>query len=783
MYPLFFIAKNNMKKKKGELAILFLLLTIISTLLYTSVSVLTDITQIIYIAYENAHTADYFFMTDAGWEERIEELLLEQEEVTEYERTTCLLLNTEYRKTQQEEKSSFAFIIGDAEEERNIGKLAGIDIEALKPDDILLPYYMKSSYNQGDSIYITFGEKEYQFQVAGYVEDPLFATPLNVTIYSVYITDECMNTILEEQPFLNDLLYQQHKVRLRDGENTIDFEEKISALLVQEIPELSVAFSLELNSMMMMGGCAFLPTISMALILSFAILLVLVVFVMIYFSIHNFIERNLKNIGILQAFGYTRKQLQWTSVIEIVMIAFFGGFIGIGLGIFASEGLGKIVAMIVGISWKQMFHLSIAILTAILLLFVTAGVALISSATYGKIKVLDALRSGIHTHNFKKNYFPLENSRLPISLVLSGKNIMGEKMKNLFILCIVLILASATCIGFALNEDFGKDTDMLLNLVGIEAADLAVSGEDLREIGDEIEQWDEIEAVLYYSSINLELTHGDNQRTVACDIWEKPELLRNEVIVRGRIPQYDNEIVITTSVAKSLGVDVGDVIYVEGSSGKADYIVSGIDQKLNTSGIKAILTMEGAERLNGTVQIQSINIYTKEGTTFEGVQEKISDAYPELQISNSKQVVSQVIPGLVLGMKVLCIVFVSVTCIVVMMVEIFLIRDRIRKEQISLGIKKALGYTTAQLIRQIMMNNMPIIVIGSMLGAILSKWLLKPLVLICLSFFGIQQCELSVNPVWMVLTVVGIVIVALMASFFMALRVRKIEPVKLLTEE
>ena len=59
------------------------------------------------------------------------------------------------------------------------------------------------------------------------------------------------------------------------------------------------------------------------------------------------------------------------------------------------------------------------------------------SRKYIGITVLDALRGGISTHNFKKNHFALEKTSMPLDLALSGKSIFGRPKKSIFIALIV----------------------------------------------------------------------------------------------------------------------------------------------------------------------------------------------------------------------------------------------------------------------------------------------------------------------------------------------------------
>lgn len=785
MKSLFFIAGQNLKKKKGDVVVFFLLITLAAILFYTSISVFLGVETVIDGAYDRAHTADLFFMSNVK-EDQIKEIMTTQEEVIEYEASDSLyLLEVKYRKEGEKEHNQGQFFFGKIEEDRKIGKLTDIEEAQLSYDSILLPYYMMAAqgYAVGDSCYLTLGEEEYKFTVAGFVQDPLFATPVNMSVYGAYISTERMEDLIKENKTVEAALYVQHKVRLEEGEDSFEFEKKLTPILTKEISELSETTNIGVSWKTMRGGVGMMSNISMGIILVFSLLLIFVVLIIIRFSIRNYIEMNLKNIGILQAAGYTSGQLRISVLLEMGIIAFIAVIVGILLGMAGSDLIGKFEGIMLGLKWNQSFQPTAAFITAAVLIGVVLLTAFISGGVYKKLSVLESLRGGIHTHNFKKNYFGFDKSRFSIPITLSAKNLMHEKAKNFSIFCIVTILSFAACVGFGLYENFALRNDNLLKMVGAEAGDVLISGENIEDIGAQMESWEEIEAVLYYNQTSIELESKEEETTSNCDIWENPELVKNEMVIRGRLPKYENEIVLTTGIAKILKVDVGDTIYVTGQNERKDYIVCGIDQKMNNMGLKAMMTQTGAERLNGNSQIMFLYVYMKEGTTYEDISAKILEKFPNVSVSDSQKLIENTMNSVTVAMAVICVLFVAITVFVVIMVEVLLVKSKIIRERRNLGLSKALGFTTSQLIVQTMMMNLPVIVVGAICGVILSVYLMEPLVVVCLAFCGIEKCPFTINPIWMLLTIIGIIIVAIAASFATSFKIRKIEPVKLLAEE
>ena len=209
----------------------------------------------------------------------------------------------------------------------------------------------------------------------------------------------------------------------------------------------------------------------------------------------------------------------------------------------------------------------------------------------------------------------------------------------------------------------------------------------------------------------------------------------------------------------------------------------GIDQKINNMGLKALMNRDGAGRLNGNSMTTALYIYTKDNVTYEEISKKVTEQFPEASVADSEKGIANMMGGVQLAMVAICLIFVLITVFVVAMVEVLLIKTKIIRERKNMGLNKAFGFTTGQLIVQTIMMNLPVIAFGAITGVVLSIYLMNPLIVACLSFCGIQEGPFTMNFFWMAVTVVGVIMVAVAASFLSAVKIRKIEPVKMLVEE
>ena len=112
-----------------------------------------------------------------------------------------------------------------------------------------------------------------------------------------------------------------------------------------------------------------------------------------------------------------------------------------------------------------------------------------------------------------------------------------------------------------------------------------------------------------------------------------------------------------------------------------------------------------------------------------------------------------------------------------------LLKSLIHKRRYEYGILKALGFTSKQLIIQNIISFMPLIILGSIFGALLGYFSMNTFFTLGMQSFGIMKCDLNMPIDLICLGAIFILITSLLAIFLMSRRIKKVEPYKLLIEE
>ena len=812
MYKLFMIAKNNIKKQKGDM-ITFLILTLLSSfLIFICVSALSGMGSVMDRRFNeiNGAHAMVYVENDTDMKGCVERAFKDNDHVIDCETTPLIEIYAEYKNARESEWKEYEFIAESYDEEKTQMKVLDIDSSDYSENDIFIPLYLKSSFSIGDTLELKLNDNKYKFNVAGYAKDPYFSSSINITVYSVYMSPKMIKKLVKENP---DKAFDFVVVKGRVDESTLaptesnviktmlsingnedyysttDLEREITksykdyiSPISEKNPEKDYLSILAVNWEMMRGGSQFVPMIAMAVIMMFGVLILIIAIIIISFSIKNFIKRNMKNTGILEASGYTVKELRLTIVVQIVLVSFIGSLLGVVFAILTYSQFSDFLSILMGLTWNLPVDYAGAALTVIILSVLIFIVAWIISRAYKKTSILDELRGGINSHNFKRNHFTFEKTHLPIPFVLSLKSSFGEWGKSLLLTFIIMILTVSTLTGFGLMEDFGRDPSKLTAIMAFDTGVALIEGSD--SIEDEINSLEGADSVLMSTGFEPLVSYKDKSQNVYTYAYKDMSKRPTAVMIEGRFAKRDNEIVITEGVSEDFGVGIGDVLSITVGDKSVEYIVTGIDQRMERMGRNICMTFDGAIKLGVSTSTVNYTLSGKDGVTFDDIKKEVEDKGIKVNsmIDIDKNMKSTL--GTVsMVMNVLCLVIAAVTILVVIFVEALVIRAKIVREWRTFGISKALGMTSGQIVLEIMLSNVPGIIIGILLGIASAEAIGGRLCVLCFSIFAIKKVVFYIPPIWYVVTAIVILSVALLTAGLFGLKTRTLQPVNMITEE
>ena len=801
MYKLFFIAKNNMKKQRSDM-ITFLIITCLSALLIVDcISALIGINHVLDDKFEEingSHVILYNMRTEAETESA-KTAFTQNSLITDYEVTPLIQLHVEYKNAKEEEYSSYSFMVEDFDLVKRQMKVT-LPKFGHNVDDILLPYNQKSSFDIGDVIQIKMGDDIYSLNVAGYLEDPYYCSTMNITTFYCGMHKDMMEKMVNAHPEIAKE-FNAHKgladvSRFAEDYTTNDLESDIAEVYKANLkkyseiePDKNYTQYFLINWDMLKGGSMFVPLIAMAVILLFAAIILVVGLIIISFSIKNFIQRNMKNTGIMEAAGYTVEELRWALTIEIGLVVAIGSALGILISTFTIKTFGNIVSSVLGLSWNQPVNIPVNVYTFLGMMLVVILVSRFISRIYKKISVLDALRGGINSHNYKKNVFSFEKTALPVPFVLSLKETFGGLGRNIIMILISAVLMIATLTGFGMKENYGDDPEAMLNMLGFEMADAQVINNSGTDIAEDLRKLPGVKNVVVEIGFEPTVYYDGKKDMVYTFAVDDFNYTTNTFMIEGRYPEKENEILVTSGVAKDMGLKIGDVVEIEFADTKDNYIITGINQRIERMGRTIYMRIDGASKLiPGSIKsVYTYKITAQDNVSFDMIKAEVTK-YADvndlsIRCGNLKQEMDGTVETVNVSMNAVCVVILVLTVLIVIFVESLIIRAKINREWKNFGISKAIGQTSLGLMVQIMLTNIPSITIGALIGVVLSEGAGRIFTRAAFTLFAMKEAEFDISISAMLISFFGIIFVAVVTSFLTGLKVRRLIPVEMITEE
>ena len=344
MYRYFFIAKNNIRKQKSDMITFFILTLIASALIFISASFLVGTGRVVDTCKEKINGADILIMMtdDEAAGNKMAEIIKGDPFCKGYESTRFLDTYAKYRHKGEKEWTDYAFDISSYEEERKMQR-SSIRTGRFHGDQVVIPVSMSTSFGIGDVMELKIGDNIYRMKVAGYNEDNIYCSPMNMGTYPLFVSEKLYSRIEFENPgkaqrcryYKTDL----SKKAVSDGQTESEvcddlFNEFNDWYLayVKAHPDHSLASMNFIPSDLMRTASLILPMIFIAIVLAFALIMLVIALVIIHFSIRNFIMLNMKNTAIMEASGYTVKEMVLILLVELMLVAGLGCVFGLILG-------------------------------------------------------------------------------------------------------------------------------------------------------------------------------------------------------------------------------------------------------------------------------------------------------------------------------------------------------------------------------------------------------------------------------------------------------------------
>ena len=800
--------KRDLSDKVGLNVILFIFMIIAATLVVISSGFIYTFISGVDRSYEKCHTSDFVLLIDKsmtdyeGQKEAITDFLRKDPNVDEIIITERPFIRTSHLEFEGVNKKSVTglyesecMLLPVVKEGQNIPCDLNDELFVLKDGCVALPQYIAAHAKAkvGDKFSITTDMgNTYEFRV-----QYIFKDPATAMINKILLSDSDYKAIESEFPYLASSYECTLKVPYTNIKELSDWGNDLYNELYRMTEDGTIDGNLILcntaktNTVSNESMVTLIIGIFMGLI---GIVLILLVFMTIHFSLKSTIKREEKEIGAMKAIGVDSLSYKALFIVKYIAFAMVGGVIGLILGMPISRFMVNNF-MINTVNPKLGIFLLISLISTTSFVLIMIMFSFIALRRMRNISVMDTIHGENRGERFKKlpGMQLYKSRKMSIPFFMASCDISGRIKRYVYLIVsyslgIVVILMLLQLKRTIVSEDFSKTYWHIADRELMIRPEEGIRDKLIQQEGSYRNVFLYYERFFNENGVPLNIQIADIQNAFMINGAEKEgidlyfgdfEPERLTIVKGGRPPEKTNEVAVSHFLQKTKGVQIGDTITIEymvysddGFSKEKktrDFLVTAYIETYGlrsadifTAGLKEDIVMDSWDLFNEGIDA--------DGAEYDAAIEKMRELMPEAQIWDKDQVLAFDLGDQFGGIIDLLIVVLSIilgitfSAMTLLYEQIF-----IEEETADIAMMKSMGMDRATIRKWHFERIMILIAIASVIGIIMaftvSKYALELLGISTLSLVSFSIADPPLLSVVIVPAVLAILIsLVLMAA-------------------
>lgn len=301
----FLIARSNIRKSKGQTASILILILLAAFMMNLWLMLSMDYKQN-FDRYHDKFNAEHFTLAADGNSDEFQSFLsqtLESDSRTEeYRLNNCMHSNVTFPYNGGELSSWCVFLDKQTALTRSIGKVEIVEEGAFTSGIYLPMLYKTNDISVGKPIEISIGSHKEIYTVCGFFNSIMMGSH-NCVMTEIVLTDDKYKE-LENNGYAPSATLCS--VRLKDKSESLNYEGSLKSAVSKYQPNITIVSN---NYNIVSQSRYISQMICSGIISAMAFFVLLIAIVVIVSNIINYIQVNIKNLGVFKAQGYTSKQL------------------------------------------------------------------------------------------------------------------------------------------------------------------------------------------------------------------------------------------------------------------------------------------------------------------------------------------------------------------------------------------------------------------------------------------------------------------------------------------
>lgn len=614
---------------------------------------------------------------------------------------------------------------------------------AIHKGEMGIPVLLKEMYGMeiGDHIILIDNDVTKEFVIKGIILDSM----MNSTMTSstrILISDEDFEE-LEGKVGENEYLIEAYFTNPKEASS---FQ---TAYENSKLPQNGQAVTYTIIFML----SALTDIITVFVLLLVSILLIIVSFICVRFTIMAALEEEIGEIGTMKAIGLTFTDIRDLYLNKYRALAFVSVTAGYILALLISGVFTKHISAAFG-NTKISALAVISSLVAGLIIFllinyyckkvlkklkkVTVVDALVSGKGFGKDK--GGIKDGLH-----------KSKKLSINWLMGMREVFYKFNNWIIVFAVVLIAVLMILVPVNLLNTF--EAPEFITYMGSSLEDILIeveNGESLEKsygnVKQVLENDDAIENYYEYGRVRVKVANTEGRLMnlhIDCGANAGNELK----YLSGKAPEGEKEIAISYLNANEIGKNAGDTMVLFLDDREQEFVISGIYQDVTSGGYtaKSKFSFPGlaAEKYTFSVNLNDNTEVEKKADEWS----KILGA--GVTVDPMKEFINQTLGGVAKQLRTMVFAIAFIAAALTMLITVLFLKLRLTKDLSEIAVLKAVGFSEQDINKQYMIKIGWVSITGILAGIILTDVLGEKIVNAALGIagIGVSRVELIVSPV------------------------------------
>jgi putative ABC transport system permease protein len=258
--------------------------------------------------------------------------------------------------------------------------------------------------------------------------------------------------------------------------------------------------------------------------------------------------------------------------------------------------------------------------------------------------------------------------------------------------------------------------------------------------------------------------------------------VRNDVCYAGRNPEAAHEIALGSAFAENY--KIGDSVCVTVGDAAREFEVVGFVQSVNQNGELCELSLEGFRSLFETAQTPDIYVYLANAADAAAVAQEYKTSHKDLVAAtiDARKMMAESQKMYMDITVILVVVIFVVTILIVLFILYIVIKSLLVKRRQELGIYKAMGYTSTQLMIQTAGSFLPVSIAAILLSSVLALSYMPGIFDMIFRALGVMKNHMEVSFGFLMLFAAIQIAINMIISFLLCMPIRKISAYALIKE-